>query len=401
MRVLHINTVVNTGSTGRIVEEIGTVLIENGHESIIAYGRNIGHVKSKSKLLKIGNNLNVLWHFVNTFLRDKHGLTKDLSTKNFLNEIDKLKPDLIALYNLHGYYIDVGLLFNYLEKKGVPVVWTLFDCWAFTGHCTYFDNIGCDKWKSQCYDCPKYNKYPRSIIDNSSLNFNLKKRIFNLPHKLEIITHSSWLSKYVRSSFLNSYGLHIIPSAVDVDLFKPIKSNIAAQNGIYNQRIILGCANIWTDRKGLNDFIILSEKCDVETVIVLIGLNKSQMKKLPQNIIGINRTESIEVLVKWYSAASVFVNPTYMDNFPTTNIEALACGTPVVTYNAGGSPESIDANTGRIVQIGNVDGIWESILELGRENEEELTRACRERALNHYNKKTRFLDYLRVFEEII
>lgn len=401
MRVLHINSVVNTGSTGRIVEQIGKVLVEQGHESIIAYGREIGSRISASSIVKIGSRTNVFWHGINTVLKDNHGFAKDWTTEKFIRDIDKINPDVVALYNLHGYYINIELVFEYLKRKNIPVVWTLFDCWAFTGHCTYFDNIGCEKWKTQCFECPKYDKYPKSLIDNSKINYHNKKMIFNSLEKLQFVTHSLWLSNLVADSFLGKYKINFIPSAVDTDVFKPKMSDLMEKYGIGGKKIILGCANIWNDRKGFKDFLALASCIKANMVIVLIGVSNLQLKMLPTNIIGITKTESIEELAKWYSVASVFVNPTYMDNFPTTNIEALACGTPVITYNTGGSPESIDGSTGCVVKIGDINGIWESIEDLISRDQLKLSFACRERALTNYSKQTRFLDYLRVFEKSI
>lgn len=401
MRVLHVNSVVNTGSTGRIVEQIGKVLLDHGNESIIAYGREVGSCKSASRLLKIGNKSNVLWHGINTVLKDNHGFAKDWSTKKFIREIDEINPDVVALYNLHGYYINIELLFQYLQRKKIPVVWTLFDCWAFTGHCSYFDNIGCEKWKTQCFECPKYDKYPKSLIDNSKFNYYNKKKVFNSLEKLQFVTHSLWLSNLVADSFLGNYKINVIPSAVDTEVFKPKDSDLVKKHGIQGKKVILGCANVWNDRKGFKDFLALAKYCKANMVIVLIGVSNVQLKMLPSNIIGIPKTESIEELAMWYSLASVFVNPTYMDNFPTTNIEALACGTPVITYDTGGSPESIDSSTGCVVRVGDIDGIWESIEELNCIDQMELSRACRERALNNYNKQTRFLEYIQVFEKSI
>lgn len=398
MIVLHINSVVNTGSTGRIVEDIGSVLIENGHKSVIAYGRELGRLESNSSLIKIGNKLNTLWHGINNLIFDNHGFLRDFGTRNLVKKIAKIKPDVVALYNLHGYYIDVEVLFKFLKDERIPVVWTLFDCWAFTGHCTYFDNIACDKWKTICSECPKYNVYPKSLVDRSDRNFKIKKEIFNSLSNLKIITHSRWLHDLTMESFLNGNEISIIRAAIDVSLFRPMDTSNNPKYYFGQKRVILGCANIWSERKGLKDFFTLAEYCGSEFIIVLIGLNEQQKKGLPSNVIGIERTESIEELACWYSAADVFVNPTYMDNFPTTNLEALACGTPVITYDTGGSPEAIDEDTGYVVEQGNVAGIVNAIHELLLKDSEVTSMACRNRAVKLFNKTTRYLDYLRVFE---
>lgn len=399
MRILQINSVANSGSTGRIAEEIGNVLLEHGHESYIAYGRD--QATSTSKLIKIGSKKNVYLHGAYTLLTDKHAFASNIATQKLVKEIDVIKPDLIALHNLHGYYINIEILFKYIKAKNIPIVWTLFDCWAFTGHCTYFDDIDCRKWESHCNKCPKYDKYPKSLVDNSFSNFKQKKELFTSVDNMEIITHSKWLSDLVQKSYLSAFKTHVTPSAINLDLFKPLESDIKDKFKIEDKKVILGCASIWSERKGLNDFFKLNKLIDSKYQIVLIGLSKKQVSRLPKGIIGLNRTESIKELVEWYSVASVFINPTTQDNFPTTNIEALACGTPVVTYNTGGSPEAIDSETGAVVDKGDVAGIVEAIKNLGQKDQHKLSNNCVKRAEKRFDKKYRYLDYLKIFEDMI
>jgi glycosyltransferase involved in cell wall biosynthesis len=399
MRILQINSVANSGSTGRIAEEIGNVLLDHGHDSYIAYGR--GNATSSSHLIKIGSDKDVYLHGAYTLMTDKHGFASRKSTQKLINEIDLIKPDLIALHNVHGYYINLKILFEFLAQKNIPVVWTLFDCWAFTGHCSYFDDINCPKWKTHCEKCPKHKNYPSSWVDNSFQNFKEKRRLFTTLTKMDIITHSKWLRDLVKESFLKDYRVHITSSAINLDLFKPLESNLRERFDLGDKKVILGCASIWSNRKGYLDFIELSKILSVDYQIVMIGLNEKELKSLPAHIIGLKRTESIEELAQWYSLAYVFVNPTSQDNFPTTNLEALACGTPVITYNTGGSPEAIDEKTGFVVEKGDVKGIVEKIEVLSAQNIEEISRACRLRAEKLYDKKTRYLDYLRVFEAMV
>jgi glycosyltransferase involved in cell wall biosynthesis len=399
VRILQINAVANSGSTGRIAEEIGNVLLEQGHESYIAYGRN--QATSSSKLIKIGTKRDVYLHGAYTLLTDKHAFASKKATKELLKEIDAIKPDLIALHNLHGYYINIEILFKYIKAKNIPIVWTLFDCWAFTGHCTYFDDIDCRKWETHCHKCPKYDKYPKSLVDNSFLNFKNKKELFTSVDNMQIITHSKWLSGLVKKSFLSNYKTHVTPSAINLDLFKPMESDLKTKFNIDDKKVILGCASVWSERKGLNDFLKLNKLIDTNYQIVLIGLSKKQLNQLPKGIIGLNRTESIKELAEWYSVASVFVNPTTQDNFPTTNIEALACGTPVITYNTGGSPEAIDTETGEVVDKGNIDGILKAIKSLEAKDQVLLSDNCVKRAEKRFDKKHRYLDYLNIFEKLI
>jgi putative colanic acid biosynthesis glycosyltransferase len=399
MRILQINVTVNSGSTGRIAEEIGNVLLENNHESYIAFGRGIGI--SNSHLIRIGNKLDNYIHGAKTLLTDKHCFYSKSATKKLIEQIKVIKPDAICLHNLHGYYIQIEVLFDFLKETQIPVLWTLFDAWSFTGHCTYFDDIDCKKWQSHCNNCPKHKNYPSSWVDNSYANFEEKKRIFNSINKMEIVTHSGWLESLVKNSFLKDFKVHVTPSAINLQQFKPTNSKLREKYALKNKKVLLGCASIWTNRKGYADFIHLSEKIDDEFIIVMIGLNAKEIKGLPKKIIGLQRTESIVELAQWYSLAYAFVNPTSQDNFPTTNLEALACGTPVITYNTGGSPEAIDNKTGFVVEKGNIQGIMDSLNQLATLNKEDISAACRLRAELLFDKRTRYLDYLNILEGLI
>jgi glycosyltransferase involved in cell wall biosynthesis len=399
MKVLQINTTVNSGSTGRIAEDIGKVLIANGHESYIAYGR--GNQESRSSLIKIGKQNDVILHGLKTAIFDRHGFGSTDATVQLIGEIDKIGPDIVALHNLHGYYINIEVLFDYLKAKNIPVLWTLFDCWAFTGHCSYFDDINCIKYHIQCEKCPKTKKYPASyVFDNSLKNYNDKKRIFTSLERIQFVVHSTWLKEMVGNSFLKSIKANWLPSGIDLELFRPLISDIKKKFHIEGKKVVLGCASQWSERKGLKDFISLRALLNENTIIVLIGVSKKQVALLPPEIIGIPRTESVLELVKWYNAADVFVNPTYQDNFPTTNLESLACGTPVVTYNTGGSPEAIDKNTGIIVEKGDVKGLSHAI-ELIFSSDKEISLKCRERAEKYFDKNDRYLEYLDLFNNLV
>ncbi|WP_154855438.1 glycosyltransferase [Cyclobacterium xiamenense] len=405
MKVLQINANVNFGSTGRITEDIGSILIENGHESFIAYGR--GNPSSKSQLIKIGDFWDIYAHGLKTVLLDRHGFGSSYATKQLLLQVERIKPDLVGLHNLHGYYLNIEILFNYLKKLDIPVVWTLHDTWSFTGHCTFFDSVGCEKWKTTCSKCPKTRRYPSSyFMDQSRRNFEDKRRVFNHVNKLHFVTPSYWLSEKVRQSFLSTYPLNVIPNGVDLNVFQGISnSQIANHKSRYgiskSKRIILGVANIWDKRKGLGDFIKLRKFLGEAFHFVLIGLNPSQIQSLPSGILGIRRTDSVEELKRWYSSSDVFINPTYQDNFPTTNIEALACGTPVITYDTGGSPEAINPLTGIVVKKGDFEGLLSAIEKLLSKNKDQVKADCRVRAERLFNKNERYLDYLNLYESLV
>jgi len=400
MKILQINTSVNSGSTGRIAEDIGKVLIANNHESHIAYGR--GNKSSVSQLIIIGSDWDIYIHGLMTLLFDRHGFGSKQATIRLVKEITKINPDVIGLHNIHGYYLNIEILFEFLLKSNKPVVWTLHDCWPFTGHCSYYDSIACEKWKTQCHHCPKKKNYPSSyLFDESKNNYTKKKQIFNSISNINFITPSHWLAAELKCSFLKNHNIRVIHNGIDLDLFRPISSDLDKKFNILQKKVILGVASIWDNRKGMNDFLELGASLPSNYQIVLIGLNEMQIRSMPHEIIGISRTENIKELAAWYSLADVFVNPTTQDNFPTTNIEALACGTPVITYNTGGSPEAIDEHTGRVVNKGDIEELKGAIHEFSQMNREQLVHRCRQRAINIFEKDKLFLDYVGIYEKLV
>ncbi len=400
MRILQINSVWGIGSTGRIASGIHDMLLNKGHESYIAYGRDVP--RKSDTYIKIGSNLDNYIHFALTRIFDKHGFGSCKATKNFIKKIAHLDPDIIHLHNIHGYYLNIKYIFNYLKESGKPVVWTLHDCWSFTGHCAYFDYIGCNKWKIGCYDCPEKRSYPASIFfDSSRSNYQEKKEIFTGVKNLTIVTPSKWLAGLVKQSFFKEYPVKVIYNGIDIEVFKPTQSNFRLKYNLENKFIILGVANVWDRRKGLNYFIKLSEYLKEDEVIVVVSLPKKQKKEIPKNIIGIARTNNARELAEIYSAADVFVNPTLEDNFPTTNLEAMACGTPVITFDTGGSVESIDENTGYIAEKGNLAHLRKIINEIKQRERKQLSEQCISRVVALFDKNDRFLDYIKLYESIL
>ncbi|WP_053826633.1 glycosyltransferase [Lascolabacillus massiliensis] len=400
-KILQINSVVNTGSTGRIAEGIGQAAMSVGWESYIAYGRN--ERPSTSKTLRIGSSWDLKLHGIQTRLFDNHGLASDRATNKFINDIELIKPNIIHLHNIHGYYLNYNILFEYLNKTNIPIVWTLHDCWPITGHCIYFTYVGCEKWKTECYKCPQKKEYPASwIFDRSRKNYILKKSLFkNIPN-LTLIPVSDWLSGLIKISFLKDKPTKVIHNGIDTNVFRPTSGiSFRMKHKLQDKFIILGIANIWEPRKGLKDFFDLSILLNDQFQIVLVGLNSRQIKQLPNNIIGIKRTESVNELVELYQDSDVFVNPTYEDNFPTTNLESLACGTPVITYKTGGSPEAIDDSTGIIVEQGNIIKLVDAINEIKSKGKMYYSDACVERAHRLYRKEDRYKEYIDLYESLI
>lgn len=404
MKIVQINTVCNTGSTGKIAADLYHIAEQAGHISFFAFGR--GTAPTEMQSFKIGNTLDFGTHVLTNFFLGKSGFGSKAVTRRFLKWLDEINPDLLHLHNLHGFYIHVGMLFDYIKAHHIPVTWTLHDCWPLTGQCAYFDYIDCIKWQTACHDCSIYrSNYPYSLFhDNSRQNYILKKAAFTGVKNMTIVTPSNWLADIVQKSYLHEYPVAVIPNGINLEIFKPdvclhSVNNFITPNACPSPNIILGVANIWSDRKGLCFFLQLCTMLDSSYHIVLIGVSKKQQSeinaKYGKRITTITRTTNQQELAKWYRQAYVYVNPTLEDNFPTTNLEALACGTPVITFNTGGSPECITPQCGVIVEKGNVEKLKEAILSLDKRNEISPI-ACRTQAMK-YNKDTQFRDYLKLY----
>ncbi len=398
--LLHINSAKNCGSTGKIAEQISQIAHSDGWRTFVAHGFRYnrgGEIESFPITGKYGEYV----HLLKSFFSDAQGLGSVDGTRELVKWMDDIKPDIVHLHNIHGYYLNYRILFEYLASKEIPVVWTLHDCWPFTGHCTYFDYIKCEKWISKCEHCPQKSTYPKSLIDRSSRNFVLKRKLFTAIPNMTIVPVSDWLHRLVAQSFLSGYPIRTIHNGIDLDVFRPRESNFRKCYDLEEQIVILGVADGFGQRKGLLDFNLLSDKLSKEYKIVLVGLRESDRKCISSNIIGFGRTANQQELADIYSAADIFVNPTYEDNFPTTNLEALACGTPVITYQTGGSPEAVDDNTGLVVRKGDIDGLICAIKAMGGKGKSAYSQACRERAVNCFNKNDRFEEYVQLYNTLI
>lgn len=382
MRVLQINIFGNL-STGKIAVDIYKTLKANGHDGAIAYARN--QIEEGVPHIVIGNKFDVYAHGIMTRLTDKTGFYSKRATLRLIDKIKEYDPDVIHLHNLHGYYINIEVLFNYLKVCGKKVIWTLHDCWPITGHCCYFDFCGCDRWKSGCFDCPQLDTYPKSLKDGSRWNYMRKKELFCGVPDMTVVSVSNWLDGIVSQSYLNKYRHVVIHNGIDLDRFKPTKSDFRRRNGLEDKYIILGVASEWSVRKGFEDFLRLADMLDENYRIVLVGLNDKQIKRLKPNMLGIRRTNSVRELAEIYSAADVFFNATYEDNYPTVNLEAIACGTSVITYNTGGSPEGVPHGCGAVVDRGDIEAAARLMKKgLGKPDESKRVLFDKERCFRKY-----------------
>ena len=399
MRVVQINGGV-FGSTGKIMFGIADLCKQYGYEMICASpitttNRN---KEPNGEYIKIGSfnsrRINVL---LDMLTGKTNGFAKN-ETRELLKRFDEYKPDIVHLHNIHGSYINLDMLFGYIKSNKIKTVWTLHDCWSFTGHCTHFDMIGCDKWKSGCFDCPQYKTYPKSIFDNSKKQYQKKKDMFTGVENLTIVTPSSWLGDLAKQGFLGEYPVEVINNGIDLDVFKPTESDFREKYNCQDKLIILGVAFGWGYAKGLDAFVELAKRLDERFQIVLVGTDSSVDESLPSNIISIHRTTNQQELAEIYSAADLFVNTTRQENFPTVNIESLACGTPVLTFKTGGSPEIIDNTCGDVVEKNDIDALENKIKSI-LENKTYTKDACIKRA-SQYEYKNKFESYIRLYERI-
>lgn len=413
-KIFHISGAINFGAPGRIVEQIGLLSQKNGYECLVAHSTR-NENPSRLRHYAMTTRWQEVVHALGAKFLDLHGLLSKAQTIALVERIKDYQPDIIHLHNIHGYFCNFKVLFEYLDSVDTPVVWTMHDCWPFTGRCFHFVGVECDKWKTGCYDCKAEPGYTVSkYYDRSKELYALKKRLFSSVKNLTLVPVSDWQAAFLKDSFLKDCKVYTIHNGVDIEKFRPMNGNrLRDKHKLDGKFVILGVASPWNTRKGLDDFYRLRTMLSDEFAIVMVGLTSKQIEKLPDGIIGIARTESQQELAEYYSMADVFVNLTYLDTFPTTNLEALACGTPVVTYRTGGSPEAICDTacekvekagaeyypTGMVVEQGDVEGIIRCIREL--KSRPINAAVCRQRAVEHFDKDKCFEEYIRLYENLL
>lgn len=404
MRIAMVN-MLHTGSTGRIMFGIAERARCVGHK-VRTYSPHAYQPMGKMERPSMENHCYFGYlsenrlHILLAKATGFHGCFSWFGTKQLLRDLDDFQPDVIHLHNLHNWTIDVKSLFDYIKKKNIKVVWTLHDCWPVTGRCGHFSLAGCERWKTGCHHCPSLASYPSAYVDQSRILWKFKKKWFTGVEKMMLVSPSQWLADIVKQSYLAEYPLQVINNGIDLQIFQSKKKDVLSIKSRYNinasNYLILGVAFDWGIRKGLDVFIHLAEQLDEQYRIILVGTDDSLDKLLPKSIVSIHRMQNTRELAKLYGAADVFVNPTREDNYPTTNMEALACGTPVITFRTGGSPESLDETCGAVVECNDIEALKKEIVRVCT-NQPYTREDCRARA-EDFDKHKRFEEYLRLYE---
>lgn len=412
MKVLQINTVASGGSTARIACDLCRALKESGNQCVVAYGR--GRAPADIDGYRIGSKLDFYCHVLRNFFLGEMGFGSRKATMRLIRFIEAYQPDIIHLHNLHGFYLNIELLFGYIKRKNIPVVWTLHDCWAFTGQCAHYTAAGCDRWKTDCHDCPIYrSNYPYSLFkDNSRRNYIRKKQAFQGVQNLTIVTPSNWLSRDVGQSFLNGYPVKVIHNGVDQNIFRVLHvprdriiKRLRKRGASIDKPILLGVASVWTKNKGYDDFQKLADRLGGQYQIVMIGVSKCQRLSLSvkykrETLLPLERTSNAKELALWYNVAAIYVNPTYEDTFPTTNLEALSCGCPAAVYDSGGSAECITQESGVAVRAGDIEGLIQAI-----DATTQMRRTCSSHVVkgleNIFDQRESMKPYIALYMEVM
>ena len=391
MKIVQLNVTCGSGSTGKICLAVSRLLSEKGAENYILYSEGSSDYPYG---IKYTDELHIKLQALRSRVLGTYGFNSQKITKKLIAELERINPDIVHLHNLHGHGCNLTMLFKYFKEKKIKLYWTFHDCWAFTGYCPHFDMIGCDKWQSKCHSCEQKGAYS-FFFDRSEELYEKKKDLFT-GLDLTIITPSQWLADLVKKSFLKDYEVKVINNGIDLETFRPAQSDFRKQYGIENEFIILGVAFNWDERKGIDVFKDLARTLPTDCRIVLVGTNETVRQSLPQNIIAIDRTENQHQLAEIYTSADVFVNATREDTFPTVNIEALACGTPVVTFDTGGSGEIIDESCGIKVSKNDTQALLEAILNI-KDNKPFTSESCRKRAEN-FKAEEKYKQYVSNYE---
>ncbi len=398
MKILQINTVYGTGSTGKIARDIHDLCAEHGISCLSGYRCKEPDTAILADSISISSRLDSRIHGRLARYTMLKGCFSRRKTARFLKKVDQYAPDLIHIHNLHGSYVNIGMLTDYIKKKNIPVVFTLHDCWAFTGICSHFAMAGCESWKTGCGKCPQKGKYAACPVDLSNKMWENKKKWFSNIPNMVVITPSAWLREQVEESFLRNYPVRVIPNGINLDVFKPTASNFKEKYHLIDKKIVLFVAFEWGYSKGLDVIVELAKRLTPDYKLVMVGSNDELDTILPPSVLTIHKTNDQRELAQLYTAADVLVNPTREEVLGLTNIEALACGTPVVTFRTGGSPECLDDTCGMVVEKDDVDALEASILRICWEKPYSEA-SCIARA-KHFDKNQRLMEYMELYKNM-
>ena len=401
-KLVQFNVYANCASTGRLAEDLGDVALNAGWKSYVAYGRD--YRPSNSELIKIGTKLDLYGHILKSRLLDRHGFGSIHATKKLIRQLDDIKPDVIQFQNVHGYYLNLPIILNYIAEKNIPLIWSLHDCWSMTGHCSHFALKGCEKWKTQCDHCPSIHDYPSSwFVDSSRRNYMEKKALVEAIPRLTIVSGSEWLANIARQSYFGNRDVIVIPDGIDTNIFSPKcdTEELRKQYGLEKKFVIMASGTTWLPYKGLNDFARLRAELSDEYAIVLVGMQHKDIGSLPKGLIGIPKTKSPEELARWYSMADCVMSLSRLESFGLTPVEGFACGTPAIVYNCTSTPELITPGTGFVAEVGNIEDVKtkvERLREIGKSN---YSKRCREIALEKYDRNVCFNEYLNLYNRLL
>lgn len=394
MKVLFVNLVYAVGSTGKIITDMMEVLKRSGHDARALYGA--GEKSDDPDAVRVSGKPGYYFHNAVSRFTDHAGLYSWAATRKLIREIRAFSPDVIHLHTLHGFYVNYEMLFRFLKQAGVPVIWTLHDCWAFTGHCTHFSQANCTQWQTLCRNCRLLCRYPHCYgRGDVTRNYLRKKAAFTGVKNLTLTTPSQWLADQAAHSFLRDYPCVVVPNGIDRAVFHPRPSGLRAAYHLQDKKIILGVANAWNARKGLPDMLTLAERLGAAYQIVLIGLTERQLPHIPPNVLGLLRTADRTELAQWYTAADVFVNPTYEETFGLTTVEAQACGTPAVVYATDGCPETLLTEDSVLVAQGDREALVRAVREVAQRG------VCvDDHAADRLDKNRAYEKYIQLYERV-
>lgn len=400
-KIVQINTVANYGSTGKIMESIGLLAKESGWISKIAVGGRYSNV-SKLDTYLISNKCQNRMSAFHSLISGRHGLANKSETERFIQWLRNEAPDIVHLHNFHSYILNYEILFDFLKEVNVPVVWTLHDCWPFTGHCSHFIKYNCYKWCQECFDCPAIHDFPKSLFrDCSRINYTDKKRIFGGLEKVRLVTVSNWLKSCVQRSLLGDYHVDVIHNGVDLSVFRPFHSDYRKLYNLEGKRILLGVSTDWCRSKGLYDYLKLGEILGDDYRIVLLGMTVDQIKRYSRpGILCLPKTNSINELANWYNSADIILNLSYAETFGLPVAEGYACGKPAIVYDNTALSELIVPTTGFKVPTGDLRTLASAIDSIFS-FQSFSTDACRERAVTYYNKETNYRRYLSLYNDFL